>query len=39
MELSKGLHWLATFSSLMRLLIMSMLLGFKSLVGCLKPLS
>ncbi len=37
MVLSKGLRWLATVSSLMRLLIMmpDMLLGFESLVGCL----
>ncbi len=41
MVLSKGLRWLATVSSLMRLLIMmpAMLLGFERLVGCLKPLS
>ncbi len=40
MVLSKRLHWLATVSSLMRLLMMmpTMLLGFERLVGCLKPL-
>jgi hypothetical protein len=37
MVLSKELHWLATVSSLMRLLMMlpGMLLGFERLVGCL----
>jgi hypothetical protein len=37
MVLSKGLRWLATVSSLIRLLIMipGLLLGFESLVGCL----
>ncbi len=37
MALSNGLRWLATVSSLMRLIMMipGMLLGFESLVGCL----
>ncbi len=37
MTLSKGLRWLATVSSLMRLFVIipGMLLGFESLVGCL----
>ncbi len=41
MVLSKGLHWLATVFSLMRLLMMmpGMLLGFERSVGCVKPLS
>ncbi len=41
MVLSKGLHWLDTVSSKMRLLIMmpAMLLEFERLVGCLKPIS
>jgi hypothetical protein len=41
MVLSKGLRWLASVSSLMKLLLMmpAMLLGFERLVGYLKPLS
>ena len=38
MVLFKGLRWLATVSTLIRLLMMmpAMLLGFERLVGCLK---